>query len=255
MKLWRQIGVVALVPVALVGGAGNVFAQERDKNWSVTLGLKGWINTWETALSNDGGGDSNILSLTSPRGKLALIPNLAARYKDFFVSGGYFTKTSYTFPRIRDAGVLIDTKADRSEVDFNLGYFIVPQLALTVGYKTIKQEYEVSGPSFATSRSTTKYTGPTVGILGSAPIGGGFAFYGNGASSVVGLKAKYSTGGSDTAWYGSSELGLAYAVARGAVLSLGYKYQVLNTHVSTSTGQQEARDVTTGLIFGANYTF
>src|SRR6266581_5993682 len=124
MKLWRQIGVVALVPVAFVGGAGNVFAQERDKNWSVTLGLKAWHNSWETALSNNdpSSGEANILSITSPK-KLALIPNLAVRYKDFFVSAGYFTKTSYTFPRIADAGVLIDTKADRTEADFNLGYF------------------------------------------------------------------------------------------------------------------------------------
>src|SRR6266540_5981809 len=252
MKLWRQIGVVALVPVAFVGGAGNVFAQERDKNWSVTLGLKAWQNTWETALLNDDAFDSNILSLTSPS-KFALIPNLTVRYKDFFVAGGYFTKTSYTFPQIRFAGSLIDTKADRTETDFNLGYFIVPQVALTVGYKTVKQEYTLSTPGFPVDRSTTKYGGVTAGILGSAPIGGGFALYGNGSGGPS--KAKYSGGGSDNAWYISSELGLAYAVARGATLSLGYKYQVLNTNVKTLTGTQVARDVTNGFVFGGNYTF
>jgi len=250
MTQGKQVCGVALVAVALAAGAGSVLAQERDKNWSVTVGVKAWYNQWDTSIpagTLDANSYYGISNISRPQ-RWAFIPNLAVRYKDYFVSGGYFTKTSYSFPEVFFSGTRVSLRADRTEADLNLGYFVVPQFALAVGYKKVKQDYDISFPdsSAATITSTTKYNGLTVGMIASGPIGGGFSLYANASSGRT--HAKYSDGGSSHGWYGSSELGLAHPIAKGAVLSLGAKYQVLNTG-------GVGRDVTTGLILGANYTF
>jgi len=199
-----------------------------------------WNNTWETGRSNinSATGDDNIISITSAK-RLAAIPNLGVRYKDIFLSGGYFNKTHYKFPDYSIAGTRFSTTADRKETDINLGWFLVPNLALTIGGKWVKQEFETTSMGLTTD-SSTKYRGVTGGIVGFAPIGSGFAFYGNGSGGPT--KAKFDTGESSSGWYTSSEFGLAYALLKGAVATWGYKYQVLNTKISDQTH----RDVTAG---------
>lgn len=70
----------------------------------------------------------------------------------------------------------------------------MPHLAFTVGYKEIKQSFVSTatetdflrqpGQEFiprpaVTAASTTDISGPTLGLVGSAPIGSGFGAYGS----------------------------------------------------------------------------
>jgi len=263
------------VSLALGLGAGSALAQQKDLTF--TVGLKAWGNTWETGQVNTGfvGGGSNSNSFTSGT-KWSTIPSVAVKYKDFFISGSQFTNTSYSFPPQTSLGFAPaaaaatpntqTTVADRKEMDFNIGWYFVPQVAVTLGYKEVKQKYtsRFSPAAFTAFNSTGTTTNKafTAGIQGSAPIGNsGFFLYGNGASSLGnGMKATFSgfgcTAGTcpdNKGWYASSELGFGYALPVGVTLTLGYKYQVIDL-AATNTNQR-ARDITTGFIGGVAYTF
>ncbi len=267
MKLWKRAGAAGVLTVLLLG-ASSALAQKSD-DLKVSLGLKLWYNTWETGFfNNDPSTGTNVISSTSDW-KPALIPSFSVRYKDFVASMGYFTKTSYSFANFSDMqnltccgpkNVTTAFSAKRDELDVNFGYFVAPQLAVTLGYKSVNQTYTVteSAPGViftpATSTSKTKNTAPTIGILGFAPLGGGFTLYGNGAFGP--MKSKFEDGSSAKGSYQSTELGVAHAFGNsGLSASLGYKVQIIDVKDAVTTGNQRARDTTNGLIMGVTYTF
>lgn len=257
MKL-QHAGVTGVLAVLLMGGAANALAQKSD-DIKVTLGLKLWLTEWDTPLvSNDPVTGNNVQTFFA-HGRIAPIPSLSVRYRDFLASTDYFVKTNYGFGSQSRAEIGLPVlvtnavSAKREEFGLNVGYFVVPQLAVTVGYKRVDQHYTQteSGPGLvtATGRSTTKNEAVTVGILGSAPIGGGFNMYGNG--SIGPARASAPGGFSGNGYYGSTELGVAYPIAANTVLSLGYKYQL----ISIGVFGQRARDITNGVVAGLSYTF
>jgi hypothetical protein len=274
-----SLSTSALAIALGLGGVTCAYAQQSDL--SVTLGLKGWNNRWETGQINTGfaGGGSNAQSFTSSD-KLTAIPSVAVKYKDFFIAGSQFMKTSYGFPPSTSLGfapgAAVATPntqsqtADRKETDLNLGWYFVPQVAVTLGYKQVDQTYRNTFTPAAfsafNSTGTTKNRAFTLGVAASAPIGnGGFFMYGNGATSISGMKAKFSGYASTSnpagctsascpdwkGWYAASELGFGYRVQAGLSLTLGYKYQILDL----GNAGQRGRDVTSGLIGGVSYTF
>jgi hypothetical protein len=261
-----------ITAVALALGLGGTSAFAQQKDLTVTLGLKVWGNTWESGQVNTGfvGGGSNSNNFTSGQ-EWSTIPSLTLKYKDWFISGSQFMKTSYNFPAQTSLGfapaAAVATpntqtlRADRKETDVNLGWYFVPQVAVTIGWKEIKQTYTstftpAAFAPFNTSAQTTTNEGITVGIQGSARIGNsGFFMYGNGASSLGNnFKAKFGGGNPNwDGWFASSELGFGYAFGGGVTATLGYKYQVLD-FAATNTNQR-GRDITTGFIGGVAYTF
>ena len=255
MILGIQVAAIAVVASLLTGGlVEGAFAHDRDKDWSATVGLKVWRNQWETGRTNidPSTGNNYIISLTSAE-KYSLIPSLAVRYKDVFVSGGYFTKTSYSFPEISVAGTRSSLKADRTEADVNVGWFPFSHVgaALTVGYKTVKEEYETSfAGSAATTRDSIKYRGATFGLLASGRMSETFTLYAHGTTSPW-FKAKNSDGQSEAGWYRALEFGITWRVTKGAALTLGPKQEWIKTFL----GDQTRTDSTTGFALGANYTF
>ncbi len=256
--------IVAAVLVGLIGG--NTFASE---GLSITVGTKSWFNKWTswdyyapTPLSAVESLPGASESFTSSN-KSSIIPSLSLRYGDFLATGSVFLKSDYSF--IGSSGAQF--KGKRSEVDFHTGYFLLPTLAATVGYKDVRQDF---GSEF-------KYSGPILGFLASAPLTRGFSLYGN--FGLGAMKAKFPAGLRDNsgksrlnADYYLSEIGLAYSIdARSYIASskaltatFGYRSQTLATKkfaVGTSyfdpakSRLTELRDNTEGLSVGINLTF
>lgn len=242
--------VLAAGMLAIGVCAGSAMAQQQATNGSdevkVTVGLKLWYNTWETWLDETFGG---IRSTTSGH-KFAGIPNVAVNYRDFFASYGYFIKRNYNFPEHLLDG---DLSVKRSEHDFNVGYWLLRgdaggRLGLTVGYKQVNQWFD--GDFIGQFKDTKKAV--TFGFTGSAPIAAGWFLYANGAFGPA--REKFF----DTklkGYYASAEGGVAYPIAPGTTITLGYKTQVTDFNVKYAPDNERGRDTTNGFIVGVNYTF
>jgi len=244
--------------------ANGALAQEKD--WSITLGLKAWLNQWESWISpsNLGG---NVISETSNL-KLAPIPSVSFKYRDFFVSSSYFAKTSYKFPTYDElnptTGLTTTTfKADRKEFDLNFGWYFVPRLAVTLGLKQVDQDFTItrtgSGFSGAPGVAKYKYAMPTVGITGSAPISDRFAMYGTGAwGPAVATTINGTKNSNYSGFYNASEFGLAWLAAQNFTMTLGYKYQIIQNKIKSSDPILDGlvyRDVTDGWAIGGLLSF
>ncbi|MBI5748446.1 MAG: hypothetical protein HZA00_04915 [Nitrospinae bacterium] len=270
----KKISIVAVIMYfMLMAGLTNVaFAEEGQqvgKDLYLILGYKAWLNEWQsgtTVYIPQAG--ANIQSFTSSA-VAASIPSVTLiMFKDFFISSGYMVSPTYTFKSYSDTIKISSTpytanydySATRTELDANVGYYVVPsRLGLTIGYKEVKQNYHLKqyGTGLVTSESdgTTTISGITFGIVGNSNITGNLNMYGN--LSYSPMKAKYSGGGEDdNAVYVSSELGFGYRAGSNFTLSLGYKYQAIDTiNNESGYGGQIGPDVTKGFIFGVNYIF
>lgn len=261
MKSWKRAGQ-GLVLSALLCVTASAAAQDF---FHMTIGVKGWAHTWETGNLNDDPSTGTNVTVGAAD-KVSVIPSLSMRFGRFFISAGYFVKTEYEFEKTSDrvnltccgnVTVTEEQKAEREEYDLNIGWFVHPQLAITVGYKRVDQTYTntftAPGVIFAPGEpSTTKNTGFTVGLLGSAPLGGGFALYGN--MAIGPMKAEFEGGGEEPkGTYQSSEFGLAYGFG-GAAITFGYKVQVIDLE-RDGTFPQRLRDTTNGFVAGISYTF
>ena len=255
----RRAGLAAVMFAATAGAAGSAFAQE-DKVY-VTLGLRAWVNEWETWFQSNNTGAANVISDTA-KSKVAVIPSATVRYKDFFVSGGYFTKTSYTFPKYTESvgGAIVQTAptAERQEIDLNFGWYFVPRVAVTLGYKRVQQDITTTttGGTFNGVPFTTKWTyeAPTLGIAASAPIAERVALYGNGAIGPVTVTVNGSKPGT-SATYSASEFGVAWQAAQNFTATLGFKYQIIEQKPGGAYSGLAQRDVTSGWVVGGLYTF
>ena len=257
--------VVILCSVFLTGVTKSAFAE--GDNLNLIFGYKAWINSWQsgtTVYIPQAG--ANIQSFTSDP-VVASIPSVSLKYENFYISSGYMVSPTYTFKTYSDTINISGTpytlnneySATRTELDVNVGYYVHPSVGLAIGYKEVKQNYHSKqyGTGLVTdiSDSTTTISGITLGITGGAPIGGGFNMYANLAYSP--MTAKYSGGGEeDNATYISSEFGFGYRAGSNFSLSLGYKYQAIDTiNNESGYGGQIGPDVTKGFILGANYIF
>lgn len=232
-----------------------------DDSTVVTLGLRAWSNSWSTwdvyPATPVGGGylpgaSENFTSGT----KAALIPSLAMRHRDWLLSASRFVKTRYGFDG--NAGGF---SAQRQETDLHGGYYLLPTLALSLGYKEVKQDFG--------GTAQFKYSGPILGVLGSAPLTRGFSLYGNvGYGRVKGRFPSADAAGRSrfNADYWLGEAGLAYsfegiAGARSLSLTLGYRSQVLATGAyrialsPSSSRATELRDTTEGLALGLSLSY
>lgn len=249
MKL--RLFTISMVAVAVLGGINSAQAAD-GKDFSATIGLKVWNAWWQTGFIDTAAG--NYSNQVTSNGTPALIPSLTVKYKDYFINGSYFNATNFGFPTFTyfaPAAVTVTSSAKRTETDINVGWYFVPQVAVTLGYKEVKQDYTFVGTA---GTFTTKYKTPTIGVSGSAKIGDSGAFmYGNG---VHGLSVKVSGNGIagmnvGGGKYSSSELGFGWAFAQGVTATLGYKYQTISAFYDGVRGN----DITSGFIGGVNYTF
>jgi hypothetical protein len=227
-------------------------------NVSVTVGVKEWATDWTTWRINDvffGTGRIQINEPLNSATRVTSTPQVSLRYGDFVASTSYLATQSYPL-----AGSIDSLSASRSEFDVNAGYTVLPGLALTVGYKQIRQNY---------GDTTFKWTGPTLGLAGSAPLGSTpFALYGLCGYGLMKLKDGAGDALHNTVFdanYSLVEAGLAYVIGVNRFISavrftVSYRAQILNTRGYQLLGANgytapNERDFTQGPTVGVSGSF
>jgi hypothetical protein len=232
----------------------------------VLVGAKLWANEWTSWTPvQTSTAPIDVIQSISSNSHVAVIPQISAFYDRWLVAASYFVGTDYSLGGDINPvtpGQLSALIATRKEADANLGYYIFPSLALTVGYKQIQQDFvHIANPEYY------KWTGPTVGVTASAPLQGTpISMYGTFAYGRLGLHASsadFSTPPGHhyfNADYVLGELGVSYAIRtplRGLSFSmtLGYRAQIVSTRkfdVATGFGgfqPVDLHDVTQGPAF------
>ena len=260
-------------------GSRPALAQEETvrltKDLFMSVGYKLWISGWQSGTQtfpSQQGKNTQAFTATAA----ASMPSFSLKYKKFFVSTGFLFTPDYDFFKYTDRlslGTGATTASDfeftytgsRKETDFNAGFYVHPAIALTIGYKGVTQDYNlkirsVDGalvPTSPNSDSKTKYNGVTFGIVGSAPIGGGFSLYGNGVGGFMSVDYEPASSSNNSAVYEASELGLAYKAKNLPLsFSFGYKYQVINNKTDDPNFKdQNVIDLTRGYVLGFNFIF
>ncbi len=238
---YRKFGMACFLGAAVLA-SDMVYADENDqanKDWHVTVSGKLWANSWNGWTSAGNNGTNSVVASNTP-----FIGGVTARYKDFFVSGNYSPSTNYDFSSFTGQGTY-----SRKEMDLNVGYYLVPQVALAAGYKEVDMTYSAF--------STWKYKFAIVGINGVSRINDTRAFmYGNGGFGVGTVSSTYAPFagyGAGNPTYESIEAGFGYSITNNLVGTIGYKYQQIS--LSFANWAAKARDITTGYMFGLAYTF
>jgi hypothetical protein len=254
-KVWQVAG--SAVTIILMTGMTMPVWADGSPGFQVTVGVKGWENQWNSwsPVTNSQSGVTAIQSVNSGY-HFAVIPQASIRYGRWQLSGSYFVKTTYALTgRVNPAnGALEPLSGSREEFDGTLGYYLFPSLAIIAGYKQIEQDF---GPN------TYKWTGPTVGLSGSASLHSHLAIYGTFIEGFPTLNANSADDAgrkSFEANYSLGEFGLAYAfpVAEhsSVTLTLGFRAQIMVTNnFATATGHGgytvvDVHDITQGPTFG-----
>jgi hypothetical protein len=281
----RKNGVRAcaalVTSLALVPGAQ---AQQATDAVQVSVGVKVWNSSWLSYLVGLSGGVdpsgkpglADVIDQVEGKRETSALPLLAVRYGKYFVSGsvGHYASDFYVAHSsvIGPGGVnVLTSRSDhfsRRESDVSLGYFVTPEVAVTLGYKYATEDRDTAlglGPQYS-SRMRSVGHGPLVGALGSFPIQGALRFYGQLGYGPAKLKTEFP-GTSEpridaNSRYLLSEIGLAYALpvggtwAKGANAALGYRSQTLTTHSygPAYRDPRDVRDVKDGIVLSLTVT-
>lgn len=229
--------LVLLVSVCLIRSA---WADDQP-GAQFTFGAKVWDTqwtSWDTVPSRSlvTGGPVSVIEPISDNNHFAVIPQASVRYRDFLVSASYLVNTTYNLSGAVDpeSGQSLPVSAERKEFDANFGYYVLPSVAVTVGYKQINQTF---GPS-SSAPELFKWSGPTIGLSGAATLRSYFGLYGAVGVGFLKLRvdqqlADASGNTSFNAIYTLGEAGFAYTVPTSTKLSftvtLGYRVQIVTT--------------------------
>ncbi len=223
--------------------AGAVQAQ--DPGLSVSVGVRAWYTEWTTFsyyTGNTQPPQNLALTQVSADDKLTFMPMISVRYGKWLGSLSGLPSTDFRFPY---------SQGTREEFDANIGYYVIPSVALTLGYKRVVQS---DGPDHY------RPAGPVVGISANAPLGGAWSMYGS-----LGVGWLETPGGDDIdfeADYRLAELGLAYTLngnrmPRRWTFTGGYRIQVMTSKDAfpDDASSQDGRDTTQGFTLGVMATF
>jgi len=233
-------------------------AEDAGQGFSATVGTKVWVNEWSSwNYTPTISGQAEVVPIDSST-KASLIPVVNLRFRDFYASFSTLLNTSYTL-----SGQAVNSiDASRKEFDANLGYYVVPGLGVSLGFKSLSQVF--GGASY-------RWSGPTIGATLTAPIQGGFAGYG--ALGIGFFKvnlpaadANSAVNSSLNANYAIGEIGVAYGAGglptiavTSTAFTLGYRFQSVSTKdykvragiAGTSVnGSTDLRDTTQGPALG-----
>lgn len=230
-------------------GFTGFLAPDWDKDFSLTLGTKVWINEWtlDRFITNPGfarlpvdGGfvvfDSIAVDTQPDELESNIepvpIPQISMRYKWLVLSGSYYSKTDFDFEQAtitsaiflndvligRTTGVA-EATGERFEWDVGGGILLHPYVALLTGYKKVRQQFDFRFTSrFETfPRTETLITTDSQDIDIEGPTIGIAASvpFGRG----FGVYANYAHGFMDATLRGSGEFDATYDVAE-----LGFSY-------------------------------
>jgi hypothetical protein len=256
LPLWLATAALMLASAAHAAEAPASDAPPSDL--TLVFGTKLWANQWSSWAAPSSGSGLNINPLNSGT-SISVIPQLGLRYQRFIASMSMMARTSYTL----DQAWQDSLQANRTELDANIGAYVVPGLAVTLGYKRLTQNF---GGEFV-------WAGPTLGVSATGALTSHLSAY-----ASVGLGALKATLGNPdgagnsslSANYTVNEAGLAYApgesgasLLRKAAFTLGYRTQTVTTkgYVLTDSSRtpptttQNLRDTTQGLTLGMVLAF
>jgi hypothetical protein len=239
----------------LLSSSANTWAGDAPV-LQATVGVKAWDTEWSSwDPVQDTTTGVRVIQPVNSDYHVAVIPQVSLRYGDWLASGSYFAKTTYTLSGSLDQfGIPSSLSISRQEVDANAGYYIFPSLAVTLGYKRIEQD--VGNVSYV-------WSGPTIGLAGSAVLHSNWALYGTFAFGVPRMHTLAADDANNTSFsteYYLGEFGLAYVMrtspGTSVSLTLGYRTQVVITNdyaIFTGHGGYtyvDVHDVTQGPAFG-----
>ena len=244
--LFTAAAVAALSPLAAQA------QQSQDSTWFDTGELHGTIGvrlmdmawtSWFTSATTP-----VFVEYREANKETTVTPVASVRYKNFFLSGSYMLNKDFDFPLPNYP------RTERKEYDINLGYFIVPGLAASVGYKNVK--YDTSDGGY---RWEAK--GPTLGLSGSAPVSPYASLYGNFAYGWPKLHDDFAFNDKNGK-YLLSELGLAFPLGaltpsmNGFVATVGYRYQRIGAVANgdPSVAGRELFEYSQGAVIGFSYS-
>jgi hypothetical protein len=255
------MGTLLLTSAALADGESPI----------LTVGAKAWVNTWTSwgldQKSYNNASNQVVIPINSGT-QASWIPTVSVGYGKWVVAASYMIDTRYLLVGAEPAGPLTGVSATRTETDASLGYALLPGLALTAGYKELKQEYG----------DTYKWSGPVVGLNASVPMPTpGLNLYGTFGYGffTVDLPADAPDASKHTsldATYIVSEFGISYAIGRTAsgrrpvTLTAGYRTQTVKTrnyglavtsdaNVQSQYTTTDLRDITQGFTLGIRASF
>lgn len=231
MKLLLRTVVLSALLFSL---APTALAQD---GFRATFGVKAWVHTWNTWVGASGAGMEQVESDL----ETVLVPSLTLRFRNFFVAADLFPEKEYEFLNNAFSGA----KIKRREWSVVGGYYVVPQLALALGYKQMQQD------TFDLTIDV-----PMFGLQAGAPIGesGTWFIYGNGFLGPINVSEKSTGDTTDySGWYYSNEIGLGFRIAERFSATLGYKYQTVRW--DDLNRDAPAYDLTAGWIIGLSFTF
>lgn len=255
-RIGRAAAAVVWMAAAAAAQAQDADGARAASDWTVFGGLKVWSNRWVSwdvyATLDENGFPSPTLATLSSNRQNVLIPQLGLRYKDWMFSLSQMQRTDYvlTSPFAEDA------PGSRDEQDASVGYYLLPGLAATLGYKKVAQHFG------------TGYTwkGPIAGLNATAPLSPSMSVYatlGYGSMSAH-LGVPDDAGRSRLrAGYLLQEAGLAWTFAeargpRAVTVTLGWRTQTVTTHgyaVGDASTKTDVRDITQGMTLGLVASF
>jgi opacity protein-like surface antigen len=259
---------------------------QKDKDWKIMFGVKAWSNEWDLPIELRAYDKTRILEFESDAA-LTSIPALLVWYRKFFIGGSYLLDTDYDFTpqqfrnwsRSEDDQFFgytydIDISGSRKEWDLNIGYSLTPNIAVSLGYKSLERDLSLtladSGDSdnYLRANYPLSVKAPIIGISASAPVGDKFNLYGNLAYGWLSGEASYETT-TDTndldvdGTYVLGELGFGYVIplqhtiVSAVTINAGYRFQRLDMTLSGKdwgdSGDQH--DSTAGFVLGASAFF
>lgn len=264
--LWRCL-LAASTWAAFVPAVAQT--TDTSSEMQTSFGVKIWPTAWESWVTSPKGtgvalGTSRFQTVQAvgSSDEVSAIPFATIRFSNYFASVSAMSRTRYT---LRDSATPggFDVAASRRELDFNGGYYVLPGLALTLGYKQLTQTY---------GNDEYRWRGPIAGLNGSAPVALGLAIYGN--AGVGRMSARFPATQVDVSGHTSfradyrlAEFGLAYvtpwtpSLLKSLLITAGYRAQYVNTRnyaLAVTDGQGNStfnttanlKDTTQGFVFG-----
>jgi hypothetical protein len=258
-----------------VGGASPDAIEQpvgRLGDAQVFAGVRIWANTFDVAVPTrvitvDPNTSTQSIRDVETRlstSKITPMPFVGLRYGKFVASASYFARTSY------DSKGLLNGDLHREELDLNAGYYVLPQLAVSVGYKMGKLDKlsaAVSGGS--------RIDAILVGASGSLPLEASsrLSLYGNFAYGLGRSKFGFTLPSGENKLnvsYTIGEVGLAYrlfsapsSALKSLSLSLGYRtqfvtfkdapfgtYSGIASATPSSIERKDSRSTTDGFVLG-----
>ena len=159
-------------------------SNDKNKDWKIMFGLKVWNNEWDVPVELRAYDKTYILEFESDAA-VTPIPALLVWYRNFFIGGSYLLDTDYDFTpqelawwsrSIDDEEEVfnyynwdLDVSGSRKEWDVNIGYFITPNIAMSLGYKSLERKLTTTftdvtdSTSFFTNKYPLSVTSDTVG--------------------------------------------------------------------------------------------